>query len=136
MKTNQLQYLRVFNQSEQNIMGYIVMHNQSTLSSEEDWKLQNENFRATLKLLRGFAHPVFWWLETTGLTQSCCIQVSQERFLEKCKSAGNRLPIGIMGSFQGRGPQLQDFREIWENFTVRTRRHKFWWIYISNCLTY
>lgn len=41
-------------------MGYIVMHNQSTLSSEEDWKLQNENVRATLKLLRGFAHPVFW----------------------------------------------------------------------------
>ena len=42
LKTNQLQYLRVFNQSEQNIMGYIVMHNQSTLSTEEDWKLQSK----------------------------------------------------------------------------------------------
>ena len=42
LKTNQLQYLRVFNQSEQNIMGYIVMHNQSTLSSEKDWKLQSK----------------------------------------------------------------------------------------------
>lgn len=62
--------------------------------------------------------------------------VSRKVFRKKCKSAGNRLPIGIMGSFQGRGPQLQDFREIWENFTVRTRRHKFWWIYWSNCLTY
>ena len=42
LKTNQLQYLRVFNQSEQNIMGYVVMNNQSTLSSEEDWKLQSK----------------------------------------------------------------------------------------------